>query len=129
MSSDWASTSGTEAERKPRIAGMIGYVQALILTRCRLCWRITAAVFIAILAIEGAILGPSIRNYEQDRLAEFSRAAQAAIDAAAASAGHPAASSAQALDAMRRLIGIAGIAGITLTDAAGRPVARFGHGT
>ncbi|MGF1623985.1 MAG: sensor histidine kinase [Alphaproteobacteria bacterium] len=127
MSSDWASTSGAEAERKPRIVSMIRYVQALILTRCRLCWRITAAVFIAILAIEGAILGPSIRNYEQDRLAEFSRAAQAAIDAAVASAGHPAASSTQALDAMRRLIGIAGIAGITLTDAAGRPVAHSGH--
>ena len=35
---------------------------------CRLCWRITAAVFVGILVIETLILLPSYRNYERDRL-------------------------------------------------------------
>jgi signal transduction histidine kinase len=46
------------------------------LKRCRLCWRITGAVFFAILSIEGAILFFSIQNFERDRLFELEREAQ-----------------------------------------------------
>lgn len=35
---------------------------------CRICWRITAITFLAILVVEAIILIPSTRNYERDRL-------------------------------------------------------------
>ena len=42
---------------------------------CRLCMRVTVAVFIAILVVEGGILIFSVRNYERDRLFEVEREA------------------------------------------------------
>ena len=42
---------------------------------CRLCKRVTVAVFIAILVVEGGILIFSVRNYERDRLFEVEREA------------------------------------------------------
>jgi diguanylate cyclase (GGDEF)-like protein len=41
--------------------------------RCRLCWRVTLAAFLGILLIEAAILVPSYRNYERDRLAAIAQ--------------------------------------------------------
>jgi signal transduction histidine kinase len=35
---------------------------------CRMCWRVTATTFLAILVVEGIILIPSYWNYERDRL-------------------------------------------------------------
>jgi PAS domain S-box-containing protein len=42
-----------------------------LLSQCRLCWRITLAVFLAIFAVEAAILIPSYQNYERDLLARL----------------------------------------------------------
>lgn len=36
--------------------------------KCRLCWRITGAIFISIFIIEGLLLVPSYHNYERDLL-------------------------------------------------------------
>jgi diguanylate cyclase (GGDEF)-like protein len=63
------------------------------LGHCRLCWRVTLAIFVAILLIEGIILMPSYRNYERDRLlalAEAGRAATAATLAVGADASETA---------------------------------------
>ncbi len=45
---------------------------------CRLCRRVTAAVFAAIFVIEAVILVPSYRNYERDLLARLEEAGLAA---------------------------------------------------
>ena len=45
------------------------------LTTCRLCWKVTIAVFFAILCIEAAILFFSVNNFERDRLLEIEREA------------------------------------------------------
>ena len=42
---------------------------------CRLCWKITVAVFLAILLVEGAILFFSIKSFERDRMIEIEREA------------------------------------------------------
>ena len=49
---------------------------------CRLCRRVTAAVFAAIFVIEAVILVPSYRNYERDLLARLEYAGLAAARAA-----------------------------------------------
>jgi len=43
------------------------------LRQCRLCWRITGAIFVAILATEAAILFFSVNRFEADRLYEVER--------------------------------------------------------
>lgn len=45
------------------------------LSTCRLCWKVTFAVFFAILCIEAAILFFSVNNFERDRLLEIEREA------------------------------------------------------
>ena len=57
--------------------GFIAYVQQYIRRafRCRLCWRITAGVFFAILAIEAGILFFSVQNFEKERFTEVEREA------------------------------------------------------
>lgn len=45
------------------------------LKTCRLCWRITGAVFLAILAIEAVILAFSVRDHQRLRLMEVEREA------------------------------------------------------
>jgi response regulator RpfG family c-di-GMP phosphodiesterase len=45
------------------------------LSTCRLCWKVTIAVFFAILCIEAAILFFSVNNFERDRLLEIEREA------------------------------------------------------
>ncbi|WP_151703028.1 putative bifunctional diguanylate cyclase/phosphodiesterase [Nitrincola alkalilacustris] len=48
---------------------------------CRLCWRVTAAVFLSILFIEAAILIPSYVNYERDRLLAIAESGRQVIKA------------------------------------------------
>ena len=43
------------------------------LRQCRLCWRITGAIFLTILATEAAILFFSVNRFENDRLYEVER--------------------------------------------------------
>jgi hypothetical protein len=62
----------TSSPARPGVRGRIGDTFAQ-LRSCRLCWRITIAIFAAILATEGAILFFSIQNFERDRLHEVER--------------------------------------------------------
>ncbi|MCZ6895276.1 MAG: hypothetical protein O7H40_14690 [Gammaproteobacteria bacterium] len=48
---------------------LIGWFNALF--RCRLCWRVTLAVFASIFVIEAAILIPSYQTRERDLLARL----------------------------------------------------------
>lgn len=89
------------------------------LARCRLCWRITAAVFLAILLIEAVILVPSYRNYERDRIGEFSRAASSAVEAAFRVAGRSDSADLPATSIIEALIGVAGLRGIAIVDRNG----------
>lgn len=49
------------------------------LSQCRLCRRLTGAVFLAILTVEGAILVFSVHSFERDRLLELEREGQAVV--------------------------------------------------
>lgn len=51
------------------------------LGRCRLCWRVTVVVFVAILCVEVAILVFSARKFERDRLADLEQRGLAAASA------------------------------------------------
>ncbi len=51
---------------------------------CRLCWRVTLAVFALILAIESVILIPSAQRFEQNALAQLADAAMVAVESALA---------------------------------------------
>lgn len=98
----------------------------LVLVRCRLCWTITAIVFVAILGIEALILIPSYRNYERDRVGEARHAASAAVIAAFRIANDPDIGTSEAERVAERLIGVSGIAGIKLVDADGIEASKIG---
>ncbi len=51
------------------------------MTRCRLCWRITLAVFVAIFVVEAVILVPSYQNYQRDLLARLDEVGRGAVTA------------------------------------------------
>ena len=53
-----------------------------LLSRSRLCWRITLVVFMAIFAVEAVILIPSYQNYERDLLARINDVGRNAMSAA-----------------------------------------------
>ncbi|NQU72069.1 MAG: hypothetical protein HQ514_16070, partial [Rhodospirillales bacterium] len=53
-----------------------------MLSRSRLCWRITLAVFFAIFAVEAAILIPSYQNYERDLLTRLNDVGRTAMSTA-----------------------------------------------
>lgn len=98
-----------------------------MLVRCRLCWRITAMVFLAIMVIEAAILIPSYRNYERDRLASTFDAATAAVEAGYEVAGRPALESAGMHAAASALMGTAGLKGLAIVDPNGGLVLAVGR--
>lgn len=54
---------------------------------CRICWRVTAITFLAILIVEGIILIPSYRNYERDRLLTLSEVGRTAAHGMLLTAG------------------------------------------
>lgn len=108
-----AQPKGEPRTLRRRGGGVLG---RLVLAQCRLCWTITAAVFLSILVIEAVILVPSYRNYERDRVGEYARAAAAAVTAAFTVEGYPPFRSALAKSTAERLIGIAQIHAITLFD-------------
>ncbi|WP_407949712.1 sensor histidine kinase [Parvibaculum sp.] len=98
-----------------------------MLVRCRLCWRITAMVFLAIMVIEAAILVPSYRNYERDRLASVFDAASAAVDAGYEIAGRPGLESDGMRAAATALMGTAGLRGLAIVDPHGGLVLAVGR--
>jgi hypothetical protein len=64
-----------------RAGGLVkGITRALLsmpslnaLIRCRLCWRVTVAVFATIFLMEAVILFVSVRDFKRDRLAQVER--------------------------------------------------------
>ncbi len=66
----------------PRLKRLVLSIK--LLSRSRLCWRITLAVFFAIFAVEAAILIPSYQNYERDLLARLNEVGRTAMSTALA---------------------------------------------
>ncbi|PKP78823.1 MAG: hypothetical protein CVT81_02160 [Alphaproteobacteria bacterium HGW-Alphaproteobacteria-3] len=90
-----------------------------MLVRCRLCWRITAMVFLAILMAEAVILIPSYRNYERDRLVSMFDSAAAAVEAGYEVAGRPGVGSEEMRLAVSALMGTADLKGLAIVDPEG----------
>jgi len=110
----------------PEQNGLFGFVKRV--ARCRLCWKVTAAVFAAILGIEAVLLGFSAFFYEQARFDEVEQrgrvAWQALTDSRAPNddwAGFLAAAESQARGHDAILIG-----GI-IYDASGKRLGTFGE--
>lgn len=57
--------------------------------RCRICRRVTAATFLAVLLVEAVILIPSYDNYERDRLAQMNEVGLTASRGIVAAARQP----------------------------------------
>jgi signal transduction histidine kinase len=96
------------------------------LIRCRLCRRVAAAVFAAIVVIEVVIFVPSLWKFENDRLAQ--RREQASTAVIAFLRLIPDEALARNLpDELERLLGIAGIASVRLLDAQGDTIAVVGE--
>jgi diguanylate cyclase (GGDEF)-like protein len=96
------------------------------LGRCRLCWRVTAAVFAAILVIEAAILYVSARGFERDRLRDIETKGRAAV--ASLFLTHPeAAHAAKLLEALTMLLEGRVLAGGAFYRADGGLAGAFGE--
>jgi signal transduction histidine kinase len=96
------------------------------LRNCRLCWRITLTIFLAILLTEAAILFFSVQRFEADRLREIERegivVTRAILRAAAARDEFPAAI-AEVGPVLRRG---SVLLGITVKDGGGAVIGGFG---
>lgn len=92
--------------------------------RCKLCWRVTWVVFAAILAVEGALLVPSVQRYERDQLAMLDQKARAAM--AGALSADDSASPNDLVYRVRNLARIGGLLGAKIYDARGTLLAAFG---
>ena len=52
------------------------------LMKCRLCWRITLAVFALIFIVESALLIPSAQRFKQVEIERLAARTQSTVDAA-----------------------------------------------
>ncbi len=96
------------------------------LLACRLCWRVTLAVFALILAVESVILVPSARRFEGEQLRRIADEAIIAIEPTLAASGYGANPSALA-EGVRNSIGKYGIAGVLVSDSGGATLASAGE--
>ncbi len=96
-----------------------------MLKNCRLCWRITAAVFLSILFIEALILIPSYRNYETDRLGAAFAAADAALTASLMQASRQ--GTGVPGQAAEDILGVANISGLVFLNGKAEPLRRLGE--
>ncbi len=71
---------------KPARLGLRRYLREVM--ACRLCRNVALLVLLSILAIEGAILVPSYRNYEEDLLLRLEQVGAAIFAAALRGEGH-----------------------------------------
>jgi len=91
---------------------------------CRLCWKITAGVFLLILAVESVILMPSARRFQQ---AEFDRISQIAMLAVEPALASPAATVGPQLSHdLARAIDQGRVAGVALFRRDGTVFVRAG---
>lgn len=93
--------------------------------RCRLCWRVTLAVFAAIFVIEAAILIPSYRNQERNLLDGLDEICQAGVVAASSYILHHGRT--ELLGALEDLTKRGKLVGGTVYDADGAAVGTFGE--
>lgn len=88
---------------------------------CRVCWRITLSVFALILAVEIAILVPSVRQFERNERQMLAERAQVLVEPALARAR-----GLQQAAEFKELIGLYGVRGIALYAGESIPVAAAG---
>ncbi|MEO8717677.1 MAG: EAL domain-containing protein [Burkholderiales bacterium] len=88
---------------------------------CRLCWRITVAVFLLILAVEIAILIPSTRTFASAERARIAERAQIQVDAKLEQAGD------RPQAAVSGVVGKLGVRGVALYDETGARLAADGE--
>jgi len=89
---------------------------------CRLCWKITAGVFLLILAVESVILMPSARRFEQAETDRISQLARLAVEPALASP--PATAAPRVLHDLARAVDQGHVAGVALFRRDGTVFAR-----
>ena len=115
------SVAAPQADFRGRISETVSGLRS-----CRLCWRITLTIFVAILVTEAAILIFSVRSFERDRLFEVEREGlivTRAILREAESAGD-----------LSQVIAVIGprlrdtstLLGLVVMDGQGRQIGRFG---
>ncbi len=93
--------------------------------RCRLCWRISIAVFLSILTIEAALLIPSYRNYERDLLLRLEDTGRTALITGLRTNAHR--STRDLLIYGGQLIGPTWLTGATLYGMDGSTIGSFGE--
>jgi len=98
------------------------------LKTCRLCWRITLAIFVAILAVEAAILFFSVQNFERDRLVEVEREGLILTRAILREVTGEDNQSAAIAAIGPRLRDTSALLALAVFDPAGHPIGRFGDG-
>ena len=96
------------------------------LSSCKLCRRIALVVFIAILFIEGAILIPSVVNFERDLLMRLELEGFQTVQSIFRLSA-PDASPAQLLAAATKQMGNSKLRGGVLFDKEGQPLGEFGE--
>jgi len=105
-------------------------MQALLKLReifgCRLCWRVTLAVFVLILAVESAILVPSAQRFERDQLDRLADQAVIAVEPALL-VGGALTGGAAALQEIASLVGQYRLAGLALYGRDGSTLLRAGE--
>jgi signal transduction histidine kinase len=94
---------------------------------CRLCKRITVAVFFSILVIEGGILFFSIKNYERDRLLEVEREAVVVMRSILRSVDSKGTLDSQFSNIFKSLRDGSVLVGVRIFDQAGKELIRFGE--
>jgi len=94
------------------------------MTRCRLCWRITLAVFVAIFVVEAVILVPSYQNYQRDLLARLDEVGRGAVTASFALDGG---SDRQLLDVGQTLTRVSRLTGGAIYTPGGTVIGTFGE--
>ncbi len=100
------------------------------LMKCRLCWRITFAVFALIFIVESVLLIPSAQRFKQVEIERLAARTQSRVDAAlmlgqGLSGGGPLARDLATLVGDGKLDGH--LAGLVVTGVSGKELARAGH--
>lgn len=93
---------------------------------CRLCWRVTLAVFALILVVESAILIPSAQRFERTELDRLADQAVIAIEPVLLVGGALRGGSAPSQE-MAALVGQYRLAGLALYGGDGSPLLRVGE--
>ena len=94
---------------------------------CRLCKRITVAVFFSILVIEGGILFFSVKNYERDRLLEVEREAVVVMRSILRSVDSKGTLDSQFSNIFKSLRDGSVLVGARIFDQTGKELTRFGE--